>query len=386
MVGSFDDLLEVEAVSQNDEKAAFVAESRNNRNRCYEMMEQMTQEVSADGGAFQRYLDTQSRFDRYTTTNVLLIMSQRPDARKIGAYGYWRDQGGYVRRQESPLLILEPGKQYVREDGTTGTYYNAKKVFDISQTTLGSMLPQEPDGKVGNRELLKALVSNPPASIRVLTQEQLQEHPVPEDRGAEFSLEDNCIYVRAGMQAHEIFRSLVPELVHAGFADGNSEYRREDYAFHAYCASYMLCQKYSVDAGDYDFSHATEYFEGMEPQEVRAELKQVRESANAISARMEKVLAPIRNPSRQEEPQENRTEQQRQNPEGQQQSGQRPQLQPEQEPQQSSQPQAGQGSQPQAGQRLQPQAGQRLQLQAGQRTQLQSGLRPQPQRNWEAGR
>ena len=32
---------------------------------------------------------------------------------------------------------MEPGKEYEREDGSTGTYYNAKKVYDISQTTAG---------------------------------------------------------------------------------------------------------------------------------------------------------------------------------------------------------------------------------------------------------
>ncbi len=347
MSESFDDLLNVEAVPQNDKRAAFIAESKNNRNRCYEMMGQMTQEVSTDDAMFQKYLDTQSRFDRYTTTNVLLIMSQRPDAQKIGAYGYWKDHGAYIKRQETPILILEPGREYPREDGTIGTYYNAKKVFDISQTTMGNRIQQEPETEIGERELLKALVSNPPASIQILSEEQLREHPLPINAGAEFSVEDNCIYVRQGMSAEDIFLSVVPELVHAGFADGNEDYRREDYSFHAYCASYMLCKKYGIDVSDYDFSNAPEYFEGMETQEVRAELKQVRDAANAISARMEKVLAPIRNQSRQDasqQAQENPFTQSRQNPQD------------------------------------------RMQTRQNFDGQPQSGQKSKPQRNWEAGR
>ena len=67
---------------------------------------------------------------------------------------------------------------------------------------------------------------------------------MPEDKGAIFEPEENCIYVRKGMNAQEIFQCLTPELALAGFADGDPEYDRNEDAFHAYCASYMLCKKY----------------------------------------------------------------------------------------------------------------------------------------------
>ena len=41
--------------------------------------------------------------------------------------------------------------------------------------------------------------------------------------------------------------------------------------------------------------HAPEFFEKMETQEVRVELSRARDAANAISARMEKVLDQNRN-------------------------------------------------------------------------------------------
>ena len=118
MEDNFDNLLNVSAVPKDDKKAAFIAESKNNRNRCYEMSEQMTAAVATDSQAFEQYLDVQSRFDRYTANNALLIMAQNPEAQKIGDYGYWRDQGAYVKRQErgTPILIMEPGKEYERED------------------------------------------------------------------------------------------------------------------------------------------------------------------------------------------------------------------------------------------------------------------------------
>ena len=112
MDNSFDSLLNASAVPQDEKVQAFIAESRNNRNRCYELSEQVTAQVATDGKMLQKYLDVQSTFDRYTTNNALLILAQRPDAQKLGDYGYWRDHGFYLKRMErqNPVLILEPGK------------------------------------------------------------------------------------------------------------------------------------------------------------------------------------------------------------------------------------------------------------------------------------
>lgn len=296
---SLDSLLNVSAVPQDDRVAAFIAESKNNRSHCYEMSEQMTAAVATDGQTFQQYLDVQSRFDRYTANNALLIMAQNPDAQKIGDYGYWRDQGAYVKRQErgNPILIMEPGKEYERDDGTIGTYYNAKKVYDISQTNARDKI-QQAQPEITDTQLVRAVVNNPPVAIVAAEPDQM-----PEDKGALFEPEESCIYVRKGMSAQEIFRSVTPELALAGFADGDKNYDRNEDAFHAYCASYLLCKKYGVDTQGFDFTHAPEFFEGMEPQEVRGELAKARDAANNISSRMAKVLEQNRSQSQRQKPQ-----------------------------------------------------------------------------------
>ena len=242
--------------------------------------------MSADGRMFQRYLDMQSRFERYTANNVLLVMAQKPDAQKLGDYGYWRSLGAYVQRNErrNPILILEPGKEYEREDGSIGTYYNAKKVYDITQTNIREQ--KVPEQQVEERMLIRALVSSPPVAIESTAPENM---PV-QDQGALFMPEEGKIYVRTGMDAPEIFQSLAPELMLAQMARGNPEFDREGYQFHAYCGAYILCRKYGMDTAGYDFSHAPEQFDGLEPQEVRSELTQIRNAASEISARMEKVL------------------------------------------------------------------------------------------------
>ena len=154
---NFDSILNVSAVNTNDKTSVFAAESKENRNHCYDMSEKMTEKIASDSNAFQIFLDVQSRFDRYTANNALLITAQNPEAQKLGNYGYWREQGAYVKRQEknNPIFILEPGKEYTRDDGSIGTYYNAKKLYDISQTTLQEK-PQQ--NAITEKKLLKKAI------------------------------------------------------------------------------------------------------------------------------------------------------------------------------------------------------------------------------------
>lgn len=303
---NFDQFLNVSAVPQDDRVAAFIAESKNNRSRCYEMSEKMTEMVSTDSEMFKEYLDIQSRFDRYTANNVLLIMAQNPEAKKLGDYGYWRDQGAFVKRQErnNPVLIMEPGKEYERDDGSIGTYYNAKKLYDITQTSFKDKL-QTQEEVITDSQLVRAVVNNPPVAIVAAEPDQM-----PEGKGAIFEPEENCIYVKKGMNAQNIFRSLTMELALAARAQENENYNREENSFYAYCASYMLCKKYEVDTKGFDFTQVPQLFTGMEPQEIRSELSKVREAAVGISSRMEKVLEQDRNQNskQQSQTQHNREE------------------------------------------------------------------------------
>ena len=84
-------------------------------------------------------------------------------------------------------------------------------------------------------------------------------------------------------------------------ANKDKDYYRDGYAFNAYCASYLLCKKYGIETkGYFDFSNAPGYFRGMDNQEVRGELNNIRESASDISLRMSRILEQGRNPNQRE--------------------------------------------------------------------------------------
>ncbi len=85
---------------------------------------------------FENYLKVQSNFDLYSRENSLLIQAQKPFATKLADSNAWKEQGIMVKKFEykNPVMILEPGNQYERPDGSIGQSYNVKKLYDISQT------------------------------------------------------------------------------------------------------------------------------------------------------------------------------------------------------------------------------------------------------------
>ena len=296
-MSSFDDLFRQESeqpVPRNDrpfDKEVWKQQKQEQREMVYTMIDDTTQTVAQDGAAFQKYLDVQSRFDRYSVANALLILAQKPDATRIADFDTLKEQGAYIRKKEIGFFILEPGEEYQRDDGTVGISYNPKKMFDISQT--GNSRKRETLTYPDDRTRIKALMDHAPVPIRI-------SDALPEGTNALYRPEAREIQIRRGMDAGNIFRALSQELAHAEMDKGDGSYRRSDHAFHAYCVSYLLCRQYGVDTNGYRFDRAPQMLEGMEPQEIRAELSVIREAAVEISGRMNRMFSQQRQQKQQE--------------------------------------------------------------------------------------
>ena len=161
-MSNYDDIFVTQAEEDAQGREAWIERKQSERQALYELADATTQEVCADGGKFQNYLDVQSRFIRYSATNALLILAQNPKATQLKDYDSWREAGTPVRKdQKSNISILEPGREYKRDDGSIGVSYDPKKVFDISQT--GAEVKAAPVVTMDDRLLLKAMISRSPA-------------------------------------------------------------------------------------------------------------------------------------------------------------------------------------------------------------------------------
>lgn len=271
-----------QTMNQPFDKEAWVQKKQELRQWTYQTIDDMTQALMNSGDTFQQYLDIQSRFDRYSVSNAMLILAQRPDATRIADFEAWKEQGVYIRRKETGFYILEPGEEYRREDGSTGIHYNPKKMFDIAQTTANSKQEQRvfPD----ERTRIKALIDRAPVPIGI-------GDALPPDVHALYQPEQRGITIRRGLGAGDIFRALAQELTHAELDRGDGTYNRSDQRFHAYCASYMLCKQYGVATEAFRFDRVPEQLKGLEPQQVRAELTKMKEAVQQMSQRMNRNLS-----------------------------------------------------------------------------------------------
>jgi hypothetical protein len=283
-MANFDDILDNSRPDEQNKppfsKEEYAARKKDEREELYARLDDTALSVAADPAAFRQYLDMQSRLGRYTAANALLVFSKNPEAERIGDLNHWRGQKVFIKKEEikNPIQILEPGDQYRREDGSVGTFYNIKNVYDISQAER-KILPPAPPSHT-ERQILTALIAKAPVKITGVDE-------LPDGGGARTDPDTGDIEVLKGMEFSDTFRSAAHELC---YAEAVRDENVTDPQFTAYCASYVLCKKYGVDTKDYSFESAAYMFDGMDAQTVKHELSQIRDAADAVSGRMAKQL------------------------------------------------------------------------------------------------
>lgn len=282
-MNNYDDILDVKAEPPKDTRPQWQVKQQQNRETAYQITDAAIEEFTAGKADVKRYLDVQSRFLNYSVRNTLLVMKKNPDATRIGDYSYWKGQNAEVLRDETknPIIILEPGKEFKREDGSIGQYYNAKEVYDVSQTTVKDTVT--PNVTYDDRLLLKALISKSPVSIKVV-------NDLPDGRGAMLDTSEHVILVKRGMAAHDIFKCVSAELANVDLEFQNPAYSRTTEGYKVYFVSYILCKRYGVDTKDFMFEGAGQIFSGKDAHAVTAELNEIKETAKAIDTRMARAL------------------------------------------------------------------------------------------------
>lgn len=259
------------------DKSAWGEKKRVEKDHAYEMIANTTAEISGDGGKLKAYLDVQSRMDKYSVGNAILILTQNPTVTQLKDYDGWKEAGTGVRPKEKGVIILEPAGEYIRDDGTTAVSYNTKKVFDVSQTFAKDKV--KPQVNHDERFILKSLVKDPVVPIKAV--DSLQTSTM----GAYYDNEKKTVFVRRGLENSDFFMSVAQELAHAQIAkDGN--YSRSDTGFNAYCVSYMLCKKYGIDTKSFEFKELPENFKNQESGDVRNALTSIRKTMTEINDRM----------------------------------------------------------------------------------------------------
>jgi len=259
-------------------KEEWAAQKQAQRQEVYELIDATCSQMMSDSGAFQQYLDVQGRFDRYSVNNAILVSAQMPEATQLRDYSSWKQSRVYVNKNAQKVTILEPGKEYERDDGSKAVGYNAKVVYDISQTSAKDR--QQPQEEKTMRELVSAMIDASPVSFVPVDD---LEMPAFYDSGQQ------TIFIRTGMTEEQLFVSMAKEVSAAVFDFKHGE-SRDASDFKSFCVAYMVSSRYGVDTRGFNFGRLPKEYDGMDTQVFKGELGSMRDVLGEIQSDMYKSL------------------------------------------------------------------------------------------------
>ncbi len=257
-------------------KEDWIQQKEESKALAYEMLNTATEELN-NPDSLMTYLDIQSKFDRYSVSNALLVAYQCPEATRICDAKTWQKYNAYINKGETAIIILEPGKEYERQDGTKAVPYNAKKVFDISQTNARQRTRRE--RTPNERIAVKALIKTSPVDVEI-------NENLPNGVSALYQPKEKKIFIQKGMEAPEIFRNLSREIAFAKLDNG--AFNRNDLQFKAEAISYIACARVGYEPAP--IKQMDKKFLDLDMKEKRKELSSIRDNANGIANVITKAL------------------------------------------------------------------------------------------------
>ena len=270
-------------------KEEWAAQKQEQRKEAYELIDSTCSEMMANGDSFRQYLDVQGHFDRYSVNNAILVSAQMPEATQLKDYGSWKQSRVYVDKDAQKVTILEPGKEYQRDDGSKAVGYNAKIVYDVSQTSAKDR--QQPQEQKTMRELVSAMIDASPVSFVPVDDLELP---------AFYDSSQQTIFIKTGLSEEQLFVSMAKEVSAAVF-DFKHKESRDDSDFKSFCVAYMVSSRYGVDTKGFRFDKLPKEFEGMETQTFKGELGSMRDVLGEIQSDMYKSLEKNKPPKSKEQ-------------------------------------------------------------------------------------
>ena len=271
------------------DKADWAAQKQAQRQEAYELIDNTCSEMMADGESFRQYLDVQGRFDRYSVANAVLVSAQMPDATQLKDYNAWKQSRVYVNKDAQKIVILEPSKEYTRDDGTKAVGYNAKVVYDISETSAKDrQQAQEPKTM---RELVSAMIDASPVPFVPVADLEIPAY---------YDSKQQTIFIKTGLTEEQLFVSMAKEVSAAVFDFKHNE-SRDASDFKSFCVAYMVSTRYGVDTRGFSFDRLPREFSEMDTQVFKGELGSMRDVLGVIQSDMFKSLEKNKPPKNKEQ-------------------------------------------------------------------------------------
>jgi len=204
--------------------------------------------------------------------NLLILYEQNPEITHPRTFEKWKEAGRSIRSGEKGYAFFAD-QEYEKEDGSRENGYVITKVYDISQTRGPQPVPSR------NRlpeEIIAAMAEQSPVPLVISDQ-------LPQGVQAQYVPKQRTIYVRNGMDETATICAIAREQAHAHFDTVGSGYYRQAFAAQSYCAAYVTAKKLGLDVSAFRFDKVCQSCAGMDAQEKRGFLSDIKRAAYSIS-------------------------------------------------------------------------------------------------------
>lgn len=240
------------------------------------------------GEDWTRMLAAARKFHRYSASNTMLILAQRPDATRVAGFGTWKKLNRSVRKGAKGIAVLAPCTYRTSEDDEAEQRLRGFKVahvFDISDTDgeeLPVVMPQLLSGD--GAEDLWGVVS----SI-VEDEGYLIERSDCRPANGVTNFSTKTVTIRPDLEGAQALKTLCHELGHI-VAQHQANNDRERSEVEAESIAYLICGSHGLDSGDYTFPYVAGWSNG-DLATVRGTADKVLRLAREVLERIEKKQA-----------------------------------------------------------------------------------------------
>lgn len=215
----------------NLSKEDFAEKKRAEKERVYNLIDDTALDVMSSPEKFKAYFDTQSRMDRYSAVNALLIYSQLPKATQLKDFDDWSKDNVKIVKGAKSISIFEP--------------------------------------------------------VEV---QSVDELPYP-NTGAFYNNEKQTLFVKKAVgDSVVVAQCVAQELAHAQLSINSDTYSRRDMGFQAVCIGYMICKKHGIDTQNFAIERIPDEYKNMNAKEVRAFLSKTRNAMSDIQSSISEQL------------------------------------------------------------------------------------------------
>lgn len=274
-------------VSTGEEGGPPTSKTDHARSLVERSVEELARQLEAGNSTqLDAFLRTMGRFHRYSFSNILLIMMQKPEATRVAGFHTWRSLGRAVRRGEKGIAIFAPMmlKPKALKDGESSAddepeaaprlRFRVVHVFDVSQTD-GEPLAEMP--RVGGNpgEALSRLEA-------AVTASGIELETVTSLGGAEGVSSGGRIRLRDGLLPAERFAVLVHEWAHERLHQVDRSNRPEKVVreTEAEAVAFVVCQAVGLETGTVSADYIRLY--RGDKDTLTASLDKVQKTAAAI--------------------------------------------------------------------------------------------------------